>query len=80
MVELKTFQDLVLYEHLTDAQINEARQEAFKWIKELKETPEDYVQLDNEQCFKIGFEHQQEKVAVIEWIKHFFNITDEELK
>ena len=28
----------------------------------------------------IAFEHEKEKKVVINWIKHFFNITEEELK
>ena len=36
MSELKIFEQLVLYEHLTDKQIAEARQEAIKHIKAIR--------------------------------------------
>ncbi len=47
------------------------KQEAIKWIKELKETDE--FSEDEQGIFDNNYNVQ-------EWIKHFFNITEEDLK
>jgi hypothetical protein len=62
----------------------ELRSDAIKWIKELRDLPEvayykrynlpDYQLSENVDGVNRGI------TDVIEWIKHFFNITEEELK
>ena len=48
------------------------RAEAIKWIKELEL---DYSEQPDGMTFESA-----DSIAKISWIKHFFNITDEELK
>ena len=72
MIELKTLKDL--FENIKDAERGgyytkdyiekTLRQEAIKWIKDFKDNP---VETEPED-------------AVVGWIKHFFNITEKELK
>jgi len=77
--ELKTLKDLQKeYEWKFDT-YNALRQEAIKWVKTLEKvewdepsTPEEYK---NFQCDE--FMNYSE---VVEFIKHFFNLTEEELK
>ena len=93
--ELKTFQDLVLYEHLTERQRDEAKQEAIKWIKELREIMKNYEAFNSHELgkrFNKLFGRDTETIIsddyysdeAIGWmvcfIEHFFNITDEDLK
>jgi len=58
---------------------DDLKHEAIKWIKEIILSSEDYIQLSSSN-YKIGFYCQAEKGAVIEWIKHFFNLTEDDLK
>lgn len=84
-MELKTLKDIMKPFRNTDkkAEMFEAitKQEAIKWVKELSE----------EQRYKKGVEIPKEHELffdseyysfeyVIEFIKHFFNLTEEELK
>ena len=56
---------------------DELRQEAIKWIKELKKSDNH----NHSTCFP-GSECDwcAGKDSQVEWIKHFFNITEEDLK
>jgi len=76
MTELKTFQDLVFYEHLTDAQRNEAREEAIKWIKA--------SDFDITECVSQRDDYSDLPDSEVEYtrmfIKHLFNITNGDLK
>lgn len=71
MTELKTLKDfkgLDVGTGLVKSHINreELKQEAIKWVKGLYELP---------------YSNQFQEVECIEeWIKHFFNITEEDLK
>ena len=80
MNNLKTLNDLTLngkegHPHFHKIYCgDDLRAEAIKWIKELKK--ESFItnpKLTNELL-------TQTKVSTIVWIKHFFNIMDEELK
>ena len=73
--ELKTLKDLAEerrihlsksgeIEYTPTLRIIDLRREAIKWIKDFKDNP---VETEPED-------------AVVGWIKHFFNITEEELK
>jgi len=81
-MKLKTLRDLISEEKdfilgTLPAHIvwpGELRQEAIKWIKEFKENPEKY----NER-FTYYDEYGMDADGLINWIKHFFNITDEDL-
>jgi len=46
--------------------IDEVKQEAIKWIKALNNCS--------------GFDGSYDNIAIKKWIKHFFNITEEDLK
>lgn len=58
------------------------KQEAIKWIKELEKCyrPEDYDFPKEYDDFVSSDEFGSSAGNVIRWIKHFFNISDEELK
>ncbi len=58
-------------ERLRDEICKQLKQEAIKWIKELKETDE--FSEDEQGIFDNNYNVQ-------EWIKHFFNLTEEDLK
>lgn len=56
------------------------RDEAIKWIKELYKTKENETNMINglEVCI---YEYEQDdSYPMIKWIKHFFNISEEDLK
>jgi len=68
--------------------IGELRQEAIKWIKELKKeiVPtkdeikiKDIKEIDKISLYILFKEKSIENRARIEWIKYFFNITEEDL-
>ena len=74
MTELKTLKDFILIiglnnqkDYLGFRMINsqKLRQEAIKWVKDLTEKQK--TSLYN-------------NFAIIEWIKHFFNLTEEDLE
>lgn len=73
MTELKTLKDLILtFDNIEEIATMRAIQlEAIKWIKQLEEYREfrEYKKLST-----------SENNCMVNWIKHFFNITDEELK
>lgn len=75
-MKLKTLKDI---EKMPYAEINrlvgtkELRQSAIEWILKIKE---DQVKLDR---FR-SHEMNPRKQGQITWIKHFFNITEEDLK
>ncbi len=80
----------------TVSESKELRQEAIKWVKEFKKgyclTHEEYHSWnDDKECVMYRNEHkdcpsckrnnkQLDFDKMIEWIKHFFNLTDEDLK
>ena len=73
MTELKTFEQLVLYEHLTEDQILEMLEEAIKWIKS-----SDYDISDN---IPLAMEYENfSPKSVRMMLMYFFNITEEDLK
>lgn len=87
MKELKTLKDLIeiVEENGSEGFDTEVifpdtlRQEAIKWIKELKkEDAEDKVNLTR--FFAYSIEEEPQVDNLIDWIKHFFTITEEELK
>ena len=54
-----------------ETMIKELKQEAIKWIKEL----------ENQICEPNGYcEHYIDISGTLDWIKNFFNITEEDLK
>jgi hypothetical protein len=73
---------------------DELKEEAIKWIKEcakdnlidlslLEQTTnkQEYYSIQSKQFIeKIPLEGQKTAIALIGWIKHFFNITEEDLK
>ena len=86
MTELKTLKDL---EHIristgnsigksgaTDVSIILLRQEAIKWIKQLSNQNS---LMNSYSKLRTGYTLQH-ITQTISWIKHFFNITEEELK
>jgi hypothetical protein len=52
------------------------REEAIKWIKEIRHKRANTLQLID----KIQFEFEVNNSPDQDWIKHFFNITEEDLK
>lgn len=59
----------------------EIKSEAIKWIKELNEFPYKYNDSfgKTRDVFIIENEYGVDPLGLINWIKHFFNITEEEL-
>jgi len=87
MTELKTLKDLPCYHEADCAERTDLKQEAIKWIRELDK---DYKEIrtnpkayrDYEQ-YRIDHgipSHVSKALDQILWIKHFFNITEDELK
>lgn len=82
MNELKTLKELSYCSYCTDFEV---RQEAIKWIKSIKQTT---IWINSVTAEKpIGAEiiltildETGRDIYGTEWIKHFFNITDEDLK
>ncbi len=74
-MKLKTLKDLsIQIAPMSEYNTTIIRQEAIKWIKELK--VESFVtnpQLTNKEL-------TNSKALTIKWIEHFFNITEEDLK
>jgi len=69
--------------------IKELKQEAIKWIKAMKNKEPDYEKDPYEfdaANYKFNFGDEEvylsweEIDAIVSWIKHFFNITEEDLK
>ncbi len=60
--------------------MSDLRQEAVKWIKEFSEPDHEFVKDHSLTIDGIRFGNYEELEKVKNWIKHFFNITDEELK
>jgi len=86
MKKLKTLKDLQFTNYHMDAMIRDGlKQEAIKWIKRL----ENYEKHINYSTSRKGYElinfldHEEEfhiPIYLVRWIKHFFNITEEDLK
>ena len=57
---------------------SELRAEAVRWVKEMR-SQYDYLTSQVEKAFDTKKE-KLDKLAVVEWIMHFFNIKEEELK
>lgn len=78
MGELKTLKDIdkeldSWYDRSTaDFVLIKLKEEAIKWIKDLEDNY--YVDYDCPRC------DEQTQYIVADWIKHFFNITDKDLK
>lgn len=86
-MKLKTLKDFGIYYLRNDANAeylkNLLKQEAIKYIKELEK--EYFKELKNPNGRNKAFYHEQQLRmtylnAQIIWIKHFFNITEEDLK
>ena len=89
MTNLKTLKDIlhICYEckrinNFTDSctlciQEDKLKQEAIKWVKELQEEKQRCVPIGEKED-NMGFWYIQDNQ--IDWIKHFFNLTEEELK
>ena len=80
MTQLKTLKDMEKeHEKYTDEDrlvvADEVKQEAIKWIKCLQEREKGIIATQNE-VPEYGYGVSE----AIAWIKHFFNITDEDLK
>jgi len=80
MTELKTLKDLTYWEDKDDSLMDVIqhedefkkilRQEAIKWIKELdNDEGKTFIKFSRQSCNDC-----------ISWIKHFFNITEDDLK
>ena len=67
-MKLKTLKDFDWGSYDHDFDREELRQEAIKWIKDYRDNPEE------------GEHHYWEAKGIINWIKHFFNIKEEDLK
>ena len=100
MSELKTFKDLTCWEDMKKAQSplekefhrgavqlkHDLRQEAIKWLKELKQSPDEPLvsvkKNDIQEYTRMVSLNIQvaENQSLIMWIKHFFNITEEDLE
>ena len=77
-MKLKTLKDFEGI-NLNPAEIELLKQEAIKWIKGLKQGASDHLN------YKIGNPKDAAKIIIdnfqiINWIEHFFNITEEDLK
>jgi len=68
-MELKTLKD---FEEYHTYGFPEMREEAIKWIKEIRKIPEN--------DFIISDYGRLDRHSVVSWIKHFFNITEEDIK
>ncbi len=86
MSELKTLKDMDHYHTTYEGEYSydkehgiklcDLRQESIKWIKYM-ESDEYYDNCHKPEMFDLN---SYDKVEVIPWIKHFFNITEEDLK
>lgn len=56
------------------------KQEAIRWIKELSEPDHEFIKDHSLNINGINFVNYEELEKIKGWIKHFFNITDKELK
>ena len=86
MTELKTLKDIVTCpdcKAITPCKDTEViRKEAIKWIKEFSKEEDEVMEKygrNNPEIFH-DFEPTCEVCVVINWIKYFFNITEEDLK
>ena len=93
MAELKTLKDIgvKLSSNSQTYFINQEilRQEAIKWIEELSGRCNEHITFSEDGKISYGldgygridcWEEQDDCQPIIKWIKHFFNITEEELK
>ena len=93
-MKLKTLKDLELIQSSTETfgsetkysvELKELRKEAIKYIKEINKAMRSEIPIEN-----LGFTESEDKINIEDWqghlgsitvfIKHFFNIKDEELK
>jgi len=87
MNELKTLKDIEMPSLVYESgyiQIDQLRQEAIKWIEILEKNdgldlPKDKKLHPFFECVNT-YEGGYSSNNLIQWIKHFFNITDENLK
>ena len=83
-MKLKTLEDINIHEEMTPyGLIEELRQEAIKWIKELEQNVKK-IQTNN---FKLPYKPTDEEwvrceqlLSKRDWIKVFFNLKEDDLK
>jgi hypothetical protein len=92
MNELKTLKDIIYTkgdhmfceeygcQELYDRMINSLKQEAIKHIKRIEKSLLIGKMLEEQAGKGVFSDIDREEIAVIDWIKYFFNITGEELK
>ena len=75
MTELKTLEDIweEWYEETTERNYKAIKQEAIKWVKENLENPSPLYNKNKEPWMS-------NTKPIIEWIVHFFNLTEEDLR
>lgn len=88
-MELKTLKDISKYigvldygkhqDKINTYSENDLKQEAIKWIKELKKGSDSKYKSEWLQD-EMKVDCSEHDDLVIEWIKYFFDITEEELK
>ena len=93
MTELKTLKDFELHELLDSPEFKiissvskaviikgEIRNLAIKWVKDIDENLKEFEGYQGEIVKNEVADRIQGFIATREWIKHFFNITEEDLK
>ncbi|KKN27756.1 hypothetical protein LCGC14_0861060 [marine sediment metagenome] len=82
-MKLKTLKDLI-YEgegdELTSQFIKELKQEAIKWVKDIDLQLKEFEHMQGQVVKNEFVDKVQGLIATREWIKHFFNIIEEDLK
>lgn len=82
MTELKTLKDLPCYHEADCAERTDLKQEAIKWIKEFKSNG--IILTNGLPVTVVGNERyvltKEKSAPMVFWIKHFFNLTEEDLK
>ena len=76
MTELKTLKDLKIYDYQVNKKVDiaELRAEAVKWVKAEK------PQLYGKSILDRNYTAEEVRICIKEWIKHFFNLEEEDLK
>ena len=83
-MKLKTLNDLIVKDLFSEkdniVRINELKQEAIKWVKDIDEELEEHKEYQGTITEGWRVNKVQGLIATGEWIKNFFNITEEDLK